>query len=227
MSDDSKNTTTVVYGKSVGVPTKDTIRSMLRPFAPSLNDREVEQVQLYLAMLVLWNEKVSLTSINEPGDMLTRHFGESFLGRGYVADEGLSLADIGTGAGFPGLALKIVRPKLELHLVEQNAKKAAFLSDVVRLLAFDRVFVHRTSYEALVHGNAKFNVVTARALGGYSALLKWCAERLDPQSGRVILWLGLDEANRLNDLPDWRWELPRAIPGSRQRLILVGAPTLK
>ena len=126
---------------------------------------------------------------------------------GNFADEGLVLADIGTGAGFPGLALKIVRPNLELHLIEQNAKKAAFLSDVVRLLAFDRVYIHRTSYEALARRRRNLILLSLAPLETISGLLKWSADRLEPKSGRVILWLGLDEANRLTSLPGWTMEV--------------------
>ena len=226
MSDGSPtNTTIVVYGKSVGVPTIATIASTLRPFALNLDERELHSIQSYVALLVLWNERVSLTSITDMHELLARHFGESFLGRDEISDGELRLADVGTGAGFPGLALKIVRPNLELHLIEQNAKKAAFLAEVVRLLALDRVYIHRMAYEGLSPDVPKFDFVVARALGSYKRLLKWSSDRLDLKRGRVLLWLGIGEATRLNGLKGWNWEVPRTVPESQQRVILVGIPT--
>ncbi|HXN64612.1 MAG TPA: 16S rRNA (guanine(527)-N(7))-methyltransferase RsmG [Candidatus Acidoferrales bacterium] len=228
MSDRSFTITTiVVYGKSVGVPTIATIASTLRPFVLNLEDRQLHSIQSYVAMLMLWNEKVSLTSITNTNELLARHFGESFFVRDEIGGDEQVLADIGTGAGFPGLALKIVRPNLEIHLIEQNAKKAAFLAEVVRLLAFERVYVHKTAYEALSPETPKFDFVVARALGNYKGLLKWSSDRLEAKNGRALLWLGADEARRLNEFPGWTWKLPRPIPESQQRVILVGRPTRK
>ncbi len=225
MNDNVPCTTVVVYGKSVGVPTIATIASTLRPFVLNLDDRELHSIQSYLALLTLWNERVSLTSITDTPELLARHFGESFLGRKEILGDELVLADVGTGAGFPGLALKIVRPSLELHLIEQNAKKAAFLAEVVRLLALDRVYIHKTAYEALSPETPKFDFVVARALGNYKGLLKWSSDRLEAKNGRALLWLGADEARRLHEFPGWTWKLPRSIPESQQRVILVGSPT--
>jgi 16S rRNA G527 N7-methylase RsmG len=123
------------------------------------------------------------------------------------------------------VALKIVRPSLHVHLVEQNAKKAAFLSEIVRTLELPNVHVHRTSYESLSPEVGRFDFVTSRALGEYKKLLKWSAERLERSDGTVVLWLGVEEANKLSREIGWSWKKTVLIPGSRQRVILVGAPT--
>jgi 16S rRNA (guanine527-N7)-methyltransferase len=219
-------TTMVVQGNKVGVPTKDVIAGTLLPQNIVLSDAQTAQVQLYIGTLVFWNDRISLTAISDPFEILVRHFAESFLGAAEIPEAiGKRVVDVGSGPGFPGLALKILRPSLEVHLVDQNAKKAAFLSEIVRALALPNVHVHRASYESLSPEIARFDLVTCRALGGYKRLLKWSAERLECPGGRVILWLGVEEANKLSREVGWSWNKTVLIPGSRQRVILVGAPT--
>jgi 16S rRNA (guanine527-N7)-methyltransferase len=219
-------TTIVVQGNKVGVSTKDVIADTLLSQKIALSDAQIAQVQLYIGTLVFWNERISLTTVSDPFEILVRHFAESFLGAAEIPEaSGKRVVDVGSGPGFPGLALKIVRPGLEVHLVEQNAKKAAFLSEIVRALELPSVYVRRTEYENLPPEIERFDVVTCRALGGYKRLLKWSAERLERPDGRVILWLGVEEANKLSREVGWSWNKTVLIPGSRQRVILVGAPT--
>jgi 16S rRNA (guanine527-N7)-methyltransferase len=215
----------VVHGNKVGVPTKDAIAATLRPQGVVLSDAQTVQVQLYIATLVFWNERISLTSVADPFEILARHFAESLLGAANIpAAISKRLVDVGSGPGFPGLALKIVRPSFEVHLVEQNAKKAAFLSEIARTLELPDVHVHRAPYESLPPDIGRFDFVTCRALGGYTKLLKWSMERLKGANGTVILWLGVEEANKVSREAGWSWNKPTLIPGSRQRVILVGTP---
>src|SRR5947199_664630 len=95
---------------------------------------QVVQVQLYLRLLLTWNTKVNLTAIQDPLEILYRHFCESMYAADAVPLQNGRLADIGSGAGFPGLPLKILRPQLDLHLVERNVRKATFLAEVRREL---------------------------------------------------------------------------------------------
>jgi 16S rRNA (guanine(527)-N(7))-methyltransferase RsmG len=221
----SELTTMVVHGNKVGVPTKDAIAATLRPQGVVLSDAQIAQVQLYVATLVLWNDRINITSVTDPFEILVRHFAESFLGATDIpAAVGKRLVDVGSGPGFPGLALKIVRPSFEVHLVEQNAKKAAFLSEIARTLELPDVHVHRASYESLPPDIGRFDFVTCRALGDYKRLLKWSVERLKGANGTVILWLGVEEANKVSREAGWFWSKPTLIPGSRQRVILVGTP---
>jgi 16S rRNA (guanine527-N7)-methyltransferase len=222
----SDSTTIIVHEIKVGVPTKDTIAATLRPQGVVLSDAQTAQVQLYIATLVFWNERISLTSVTDPFEILGRHFAESFLGAADIpAAIGKRLVDVGSGPGFPGLALKIVRPSCEVHLVEQNAKKAAFLSEIARALDLPGVHVHRASYENLPPNIGRFDFITCRALGDYRKLLGWSMERLERVNGTVVLWLGMEEANKVSREAGWSWSKPTLIPGSRQRVILAGTPT--
>lgn len=198
------------------------LREALRPFDVSLTEHQGRQVAAYIDLLLLWNQKVSLTSITEPMQILSRHFGESFFAAKIAGIEEGRLADVGSGAGFPGLALKIFRPRLEATLIEPNLKKAAFLAEVVRRLELDSVQVLRRRYEDIPVGELTANWVTARALGQYDKFLHWAGGVL--VGGRLVLLVGENVAREVSSAPGWRFEAPVPIPMSRERVILVGSP---
>src|SRR5579864_5951348 len=201
----------------------ESIQSWISPFHPELSASQLGQVQKYISLLLLWNQKVSLTSIENPQELVSRHFGESFFGAKFIENIGCRLADVGSGAGFPGLALKIALPELQVSLIEQDTRKAAFLNEVIRALKLEGAKVYRSSYEALPPEIAKFDVIAARAIGDHKSLLKWAASRLG-EPGQAVLWIGAEGAARLSELPNWKWSLPRAIPESKNRVLLSGVP---
>src|SRR5882762_10633722 len=127
----------------------DTIRRALEEFQMALNDSQVLQIQQYTNILLAWNEKINLTSIRDPLEILNRHFCECMYAASTVPVEHGRLADVGSGAGFPGLALKIVRPELQVFLIESNVKKATFLAEVVRELQLSDTRVLVSRYEEL------------------------------------------------------------------------------
>ncbi len=165
----------------------ESINSWLAPFGVSLAAQQIEQIQKYIALLLLWNQKIGLTSIENPQEIASRHFGESFFASKFIENRGCRLADVGSGAGFPGLALKIVLPELQVSLIEQDTRKATFLNEVIRMLNLEDVKVYRTAYEALPPEFANLDVVSARAVGNHKALLKWArtAARRFGQSNAV------------------------------------------
>jgi len=110
------------------------IRRALEEFKLPAYDDQVLQIQDYIKILLSWNDKINLTAIRNPVEILYRHFCESMFAGVSVPIERGRLADVGTGAGFPGLALKILRPSLQVFLIESNLKKAAFLAEVIRVL---------------------------------------------------------------------------------------------
>jgi 16S rRNA (guanine527-N7)-methyltransferase len=217
-SDKSKN----INATNV-VISDESIQSWIAPFYSELSTAQLGQIQKYISLLLLWNQKVSLTSIEDPQELISRHFGESFFGAKFVENVGCRLADVGSGAGFPGLALKIALPELQVFLIEQDTRKATFLNEVIRALNLEGAKVLRTPYEALAPEIANFDVVVSRAVGDHKSLLKWAAPRLS-ESGHAVLWIGTKDAARLSTLPSWKWQLPHAIPNSRNRVLLSGAP---
>jgi len=180
-------------------------------------------VRRYMELLLRWNEKVLLTSVRDPQDVLRLHFGESMFAAHAVPIKKGRLADVGSGAGFPGLPLRLVVPDLEVTLIESSAKKAAFLLEVVRTLELDRVTIYRGRAEDMPRSERQFDFITARAVGKHDALLKWARESLAPQ-GQIVLWLGAGGAAKLSDSPAWKWREAIPVPGSRRRVLLVGQP---
>src|ERR1700746_4134666 len=167
-------------------------RAILRAageFQISLNEQQVEQIQQYTKTLLVWNDKVNLTAIREPLEILYRHFCESMFGATLLPVENCRLADVGSGGGFPGLPLKIMRPDLQLFLVESNVKKATFLAEVIRELGLTDARVLVSRYEELGEEVAPLDVICSRALGDFSKFLTWAASP-SVSAKQVLLWLG-------------------------------------
>ena len=182
---------------------------------------QVVQVQLYLRLLLTWNTKVNLTAIQDPLEILYRHFCESMYAADAVPLQKGRLADIGSGAGFPGLPLKILRPQLDLHLVEANIKKATFLAEVIRELVLRDVRVLVGRYEDLVEEIAPLDFVCTRAVGGFPSLVTWAkSEQIGAK--HIVLWIGGRDLEDVRKREGWSWREPIAIPHSLRRFILVG-----
>src|SRR5260370_6796258 len=128
-------------------PSAAVIRRALGEFKLPAYDDQVLQIQEYMKLLLAWNEKINLTAIRDPLEILYRHFCESMYASLAVPVENGRLADVGSGGGFPGLPLKIIRPGLQVFLVESNIKKVTFLAEVIRQLGLTRPQVlSRRSY---------------------------------------------------------------------------------
>ncbi|MGH9743682.1 MAG: 16S rRNA (guanine(527)-N(7))-methyltransferase RsmG [Candidatus Acidiferrum sp.] len=199
----------------------ETIRRALGEFQLEANDQQIIYIQRYMKILLAWNEKVNLTAIRDPLEILHRHFCESMYAAVAVPVENGRLADVGSGAGFPGIPLKIMRPELQTFLIESNMKKATFLAEVLRTieLADTKVLVSR--YEELGEEVAPLDFVCSRAIGDFEPFLAWAAsERVGAK--QVILWIGgrdLDQARRGQA---WEWREPIPVPQSLRRYLLVG-----
>lgn len=190
-------------------------------FQLTLNDRQVKQIQQYTRILLAWNEKVNLTAIREPLEILYRHFGESMYGARFLPVENCRLADVGSGGGFPGIPLKIIRPDLQVFLVESNIKKATFLAEVLRDLQLTGIRVLVSRFEELGEDVAPLDVVCSRALGDFANFLGWAGS---PQVGtrQALLWLGGRDVDEVRAAPGWNWEDPKPLPKSLQRYLLLG-----
>lgn len=181
----------------------------------------LDAIAAYIELLLRWNRKLNLTTITDPQEILTRNFVESFLAARWLDPGGGRLCDVGSGAGFPGLALKLVRPSWQAVLLEPTSKKAAFLAEAARILKLQDVEILRSRWEDSDFLPESFDAITSRALGGYGKVLLWARERLHP-GGRLILWLGARDADELGNTPGFWWER-LAVPGSAERVILIGS----
>lgn len=147
---------------------------------------------------------------------------ESFYGARWLEGETGTLCDVGSGAGFPGLALKLVKPGWAVRLYEPHLKKAAFMAEAARRLELEHVEVLRERWGDARLPKLAVDAVTARAVGGYREIAEK-SRRVLKSSGRVIFWLGMEEATKQRAVDGWRWQLD-PLPDSRERVILVGAP---
>ena len=200
---------------------EETIRRALGEFEISIDSQQVVYIQQYIRTLLRWNEKLNLTAIRDPLEILYRHFCESMFAAGAIPVDKGRLADIGSGPGFPGIPLKIIRPELEVCLVESNIKKGTFLAEVVRELQLTNTRVMISRYEELGEEIAPLDFVCSRAVGEFQPFLEWAgSERV--QARQVVLWIGGRDLEEVRKLRNWDWLEPILIPKSLQRYLLVG-----
>src|SRR6266849_1243521 len=202
-------------------PSVAVILRALGEFKLPAYDDQVVQIQQYIRILLAWNEKVNLTAIRDPLEILYRHFCESMYAAVAVPVENGRLADVGSGGGFPGLALKIIRPNLDVFLVESNIKKVTFLAEVIRELGLRGAQVLARRYEELGEEMAPLDYVSSRALGEFPAFLEWAGSQ-QIAAKHVLLWIGARDLPEIQKNRTWEWCEPIQVPHSLRRLILVG-----
>ena len=208
----------------LGHMSPDRIRELLEPFLgqAQLTDKQIAQVATYLDLLVKWNAKMNLTAVRDPEQMIQRHFGESFFAARQIfpdKDSRATVADIGSGAGFPGVPIKLWAPPIELSLIDAQQKKAVFLGEVIRTLSLEGTKVLRSRAEQV---EARFDVVTLRAVESFETILPIAARLVRP-AGRLVLLIGAGQAAAASSvLPQMAWNTPTAIPLSSGRVVLIG-----
>lgn len=196
------------------------IAVLLSPFIPDPTPAQLHNISIYVDMVLRWNQRVNLTAVRDPEEIVTRHFGESlFAARHLLApDDTLTAIDVGSGAGFPGLPLKLYAPALRLTLIESHARKAAFLREVFRALGLtDATVFHGRAQDF----PARADLVTLRAVEKFERILPVAAHLVAP-AGRLALLIGaaqLPLASRL--LPALSWSAPLPLPHSTGRIISV------
>ncbi len=176
-----------------------TLRQMLiegaGEFGIGLAERHADDCLLYLSELKKWNRKMNLTAIREDRDVIIKHFLDSlaFL-KGFESVPGMRLLDMGSGAGFPAIPIKIVHPEMIVTMVESVKKKASFLRHIIRTLGLSNAeVVDRRTEDLAVERPAQFDVVTARAFAEMGEALASAAPFLKP-GGLLVLSRGPEEA---------------------------------
>ena len=253
------------------------IAALLEPFLDRpLPALALEQISIYIDLLLRWNARINLTAVRDPEQIVPRHFGESFFlarhifpasskpchpERSQARSEANGLAkskdpyssapaprvspgapliapvamsgspaqlralDLGSGAGFPALPLKIWCPGIHLTLVESNHKKAAFLREVARSLTLTDVNVMPERAETLFsQGPLQADVVTLRAVEHFDTILPLAIKFLAP-AARLALLIGSSQIDALPTLaPAVVWHPPVSVPKSHSRVLAIGTP---
>ena len=180
----------------------------------------------YLALLLRWNGAYNLTAIRDPREMLVKHLLDSLSMHRHVGDG--RMADLGAGAGLPGIPLAIARPGLKVTLVESAGKKARFMREVKRQLGLDNIEVVEGRAEALDRPGG-FDCLVARALGTLGMILDIGGDLLTPQ-GRLLAMKGTVPHDEIQALPaGWRVRAVEALQvpglGAERHLVIVERDT--
>src|SRR5882757_2759647 len=166
------------------------ISELLQPFLgnEALTQRQLEQLSAYLALLLKWNAKINLTSVRQPEEIVSRHFGESLFATKLLLENASagSVIDLGSGAGFPGLPLAIYAPDTSVTLIESQNKKATFLKEAARVLDLNKVKVFAGRGEDF---KEPADLVTMRAVEKFEQSAATAAGLVSP-SGRLALLIG-------------------------------------
>ena len=188
---------------------KQLLNSGTKELGIQLSDAQVDACFLYIQELKKWNRTVNLSAIRDDRDIIIKHFLDSFaFARGFIPEPGLMLLDMGSGAGFPALPLKIAFPDINVTLIESVKKKASFLRHIIRTLEFTGAEVADVRTDMLpTDFSGRFGVVTARAFAKMEKALAESVRFLKP-GGFLVLSRGPEEVleraeiERLGYLPD-------------------------
>ena len=202
--------------------TNTLIEASLTPYGVTASALLCDQIRTYIDLLLRWNRKTSLTTVTDPEEVLRFHFGESLLASSAVPIRHGRLADVGSGAGFPAVPLRMVSGDLSMILIESNQKKVTFLAEVARELHLKDVDVRRSRMEDVDLSHEPVDYVTARAVKIDDNFLNWSRRALN-SSGSTVFWLGEEDASRISLQKGWKCADPLRIPQSDRRVILRSA----
>jgi 16S rRNA (guanine527-N7)-methyltransferase len=164
----------------------------------SLSAQQVELFWLYLQELLEWNKTFSLTGIKNPDDIIIKNFIDSLTPLPYLDSSG-TLLDIGSGAGFPSIPLKIACPELEVQLVEASRKKVSFIKHLIRTLGLEGVTVLHSRVEEMEQPERPFHTIVSRAFRRPAPLLQLVSPLLE-SSTTLIAMLGPTTRAEHNEL---------------------------
>jgi 16S rRNA (guanine527-N7)-methyltransferase len=165
-----------------------------------LGDEQFALFDLYQNELLKWNATTNLISEKTAGEIVTRHFLDSLSAAKFITNPNARLVDIGCGAGFPGIPLKIAMPSIQLYLLETNRKKVSFLKHIIRTLNLDQTQTLHDRTENIVQAETwkeKFDIVISRAAFKLSDLLTLGQYFLAPD-GLLITLKGPDVSSELD-----------------------------
>ena len=169
-------------------------------YGVQLTDDQLKQLDAYAEMLVDWNTRMNLTGITDSEGIMTRHFEDSLTMLRYAAiPQGGSVIDVGTGAGFPGMVLKIARPDIQLTLLDSLNKRIVFLEAVAKEIHAQVQTVHLRAEEGgrMPKFREKYDIACARAVSNLRELSEYCIPYVRP-GGKFVAMKGPDAGEELD-----------------------------
>ncbi|WP_294663566.1 16S rRNA (guanine(527)-N(7))-methyltransferase RsmG [uncultured Ruminococcus sp.] len=156
---------------------KDLLQNYIKDYKITLTENQYEQFQKYFELLVEWNEKMNLTAITDESGVALKHFADSLSLLNFVdIPQNSTLADVGTGAGFPGVVLKIARPDIKLTLIDSLNKRLVFLGEVCAQLGIEAELIHSRAEDGARDEKLResFDFAVSRAVARMNILSEYC-----------------------------------------------------
>jgi len=182
-------------------------------------DKVMEGTRTHFELLLKWNQKISLSSITSPLEAARQHYFEPMFAAGFIDPVITTAADIGSGGGFPGIPVALLRPELSVTLIESDRRKAAFLSEARRTLGLSNLSISDDRFENL---NVNYDLVMVRAIERFEAQFSRLLDFSSP-SRQAIFFVSESLAKRMLDttpLPTWQSKI-LLLPESRDRSLLI------
>ena len=179
---------------------KDILKQTLSEFDISLDEIAIDRLCRYQELLIEWNEKINLTALTAPEDIALKHFADSLMLLKHVdIDKEATVIDVGTGAGFPGMVIKIARPDIRLTLLDSLNKRLAFLETVCEEIGFnDVVLIHsRAEDGSRTELRDSFDIAVSRAVASLNTLCEYDMPYVKV-GGRFIAMKGKDADEELD-----------------------------
>lgn len=156
---------------------KNLLQNYIKDYKITLTENQYEQFQKYFELLAEWNEKMNLTAITDESGVALKHFADSLSLLKFVdIPQNSSLADVGTGAGFPGVVLKIARPDIKLTLIDSLNKRLVFLGEVCAQLGIEAELIHSRAEDGARDEKLResFDFAVSRAVARMNVLSEYC-----------------------------------------------------
>ena len=209
---------------------KEQLKNEAALFGADLTDAQLDDFDTYAKMLVEWNEKINLTAITEPGEIVTKHFADSLAIFKYVdIQDGARLIDVGCGAGFPSLPIAIYRPKTGVTMLDSLQKRLNFINSVLETIDLNQTTVHSRCEDAARQKDFRetYDFAVARAVARLSVLCEYCLPFVKV-GGAFVAYKGADSeaesaANAIEALGGkieniFSYELPG---GDKRNLVII------
>jgi 16S rRNA (guanine(527)-N(7))-methyltransferase RsmG len=186
----------------------DVLRERL-PAIVELSATQIAALEAHYNLMLRWNRTLNLTKITDLGDAISRHYLESLFLGVHLPSDRLKIADIGSGPGFPGFPVAVLRPDCEVWLIESHQRKAVFLREVTRGLANVKVLGQRAREVKCCFDWVISRAVSYEDLTGSICSLSQAAALLTGEEAPPSKW-------------GWRWDPPMVVPGGRSRFLRLG-----